>query len=113
MHGNENFRLLAEHEHGYIGICECCREFNVAYKNMLISFQEEEMMQFFDWIHANQFNPAHYMRLAHGRNRIFTSPHSNLYMVFTDEEIVELLEMFGQVKLVLEAEKILLSNRMN
>ncbi len=60
MHGNDKFQIAGRiMRHGYMGICECCREFNVAYKNMLISFQEEEMIQFFDWIHANQFNPAH------------------------------------------------------
>ena len=113
MHKNDRFKTLSEHEHGYIGMCLCCQEFNFAYKNVLIGFREDEMENFFEWIRANQFNPDHYTQLQHGRSRIFTSPHSNLYLVFTDEEIEEILEMYTETKLVLEAQRVLLSNRMN
>jgi hypothetical protein len=113
MHLKDKFKLLAEHEHGYIGMCECCREFNFAYKTVLLGFGEEEMLNFFEWVSSNRFNPDHYMMLQHGRSRIFTSPHSNLYLVFNDEEITDILGMYTEARLVLEAEKILLSNRMN
>lgn len=113
MHQNSSFRILSECLHGYIGMCECCREFNFAYKTVLLTFQEDSMAIFFEWIMASRFLPEHYMPLRHGSRRIFSSPHGNLFLVYRDEEIDQILQLYSQVRLILEAEKVLLSNRMN
>ena len=54
MHQNPEFKIIAECSEGYIGICECCREFNFAFKNVLLTFQEEEMIGFFEWMIAGR-----------------------------------------------------------
>ncbi|MEJ0054658.1 MAG: DUF6686 family protein, partial [Bacteroidota bacterium] len=45
--GEDNFEILAECEDGYVGICKYCQEFNYSYKNILLTFQEQEMNNFF------------------------------------------------------------------
>jgi hypothetical protein len=112
-HKKSNFRILTECDHGYIGICDCCREFNFAYKNTLLTFQEDEMCRFFDWVIANRNSPEHYMPMQHGRSKVFSSPNSNLFLVYHDDELDEILLMYSQTKLMIEAQKVLLSNRMN
>jgi hypothetical protein len=49
--------------------------------------------------------------LPHGRDRIYSSPHSNLYLVFNDEELNELEELFAGVRLILEARRITAFNK--
>jgi len=60
------------------------------YKNILIVFTEESMRRFFDWIVSFSSSPANYHQLPHGRNRIYSSPHSNMYLVYSDCELDEL-----------------------
>jgi hypothetical protein len=112
-HQETAFRVLAEGSEGYIGVCSCCREFNFAYKTVLVSFQEEEMHSFFDWLITNCKTREHYMPLRHGRNRVFSSPHSNLFLVFNDQELEEIKSLYHQAVLLIQAENLLLANRHN
>jgi hypothetical protein len=89
QHQETTFRILVECSDGYIGTCTCCSEFNFAYKTVLVSFQEEEMHRFFDWLITNCETQEHYMPLRNGRNRVFSSPHSNLFLAFNDQELDE------------------------
>ncbi len=113
MHKESSFRILTETENGYIGVCVCCQEFNFAYKNVLLTFQEEEMFRFFDWVIDGRNAAGHYMPLRHGRDKVFSSPDSNLFIVYNDNELDEIIDMYNEAKLMLEAQKVLLSNRMN
>lgn len=112
-HKKSSFSILAETDNGYIGVCECCREFNFAYKNILLTFQEEEMYRFFDWVITKRNCPKHYMPLRHGRDRVYSSPNSNLFIAFHDKEVDEIEQMYNEVKIVLEAQRVLLTNRLN
>lgn len=113
MHKKTSFKILAETDNGYIGVCECCNEFNFAYKNVLLTFQEEELFQFFEWIIAKRDSPGHFMPLRHGRDKLFSSPNSNLFIVYNDCELDEIVLMYNETLLILEARKVLLANRMN
>jgi hypothetical protein len=113
QHQETTFRVLAECVDGYIGVCTCCREFNFAYKTVLVSFQEEEMHRFFEWLIVNCKTREHYMPLRHGRNRVFSSPNSNLFLAFNDDELEEIEGLYQQVLLLLQAESLLLADRSN
>jgi hypothetical protein len=112
-HKKSSFRILAECDHGYIGICDCCREFNFAYKNILLTFQEEEICRFFDWIISKRNCPKHMMPLHNGRDRVFSSLNSNLFLAFHDSELEDIIQLYQQTRIMLEAERMLLANRMN
>ena len=113
MHKESPLNILAECNNGYISVCECCNEFNFAYKNILLTFQEEDMLRFFDWIIENRNSPHHFMPMHHGRSKVFSSPNSNLFLVFHDNELDEVVRMYNETRLILEARKVLLQNRMN
>lgn len=110
QHERSSFRVLAEGLDGYIGVCTCCREFNFAYKTILISFQEEEMHRFFDWLISRSKTRQHYKPLLHGRNHVYSSPHSNLFLTFNDQELEEIEALYQQTMLLLQAEDLLLGN---
>lgn len=102
MHTQSPFKILSECPNGYIGVCECCNEFNFAYKTTLISFQEDELHIFFDWLISGQHLPEHYLPLAHGRSRVFTTPHSNLFLTYSDVEMEEIINLYRQTVLMLD-----------
>ena len=112
-HNNTQFKILAECANGYVGICECCREYNFAYKTFLITFQEDEMRSFFDWLTTNRHSPSHYMPMRHGRDRVFSSPNSNLFLTFSEAELEEINQLYHQTLLLKEAQYVLLSKRLN
>ncbi|MBT1700697.1 hypothetical protein KK083_27655 [Fulvivirgaceae bacterium PWU4] len=108
MHQNStSFHLLAECANGYIGECTCCREFNFAYKNILLAFQEEEMCRFLEWLVDSRYHPDTFQPLPHQRDRVYCSPLSNMYLAFSLEELEEVEALFGQARLMLEARKII------
>ncbi len=112
-HADSHFSILTENDNGYIGVCMCCHEFNFAYKNILLTFQEEDMIRFFDWVIENRRNPQHYMPLQHNRARVYSSPHSNLFLAFNELELDEVSDLYNETRLILSAQKILHANRMN
>src|SRR5688572_29989506 len=106
-HKESYFRILAESDNGYIGECECCHEFNFAFKTVLLTFQEEELHQFFAWLISSWHSPECYMPLRHGRNRVFASPHSNLFLTYNDQELDEITHLYNETVILLEAQKAL------
>jgi hypothetical protein len=101
-----DFNILAENEFGYIGQCSCCEEFNFAYKNILVTFSEEHLFHFSDWLIGNQNNPEFLFDLPHGKSRVYRSPVENLFLTFDEGELSQLSQLFTETQLVLEARKI-------
>jgi hypothetical protein len=111
MQHQETFRVLADCDEGYLGICACCRKFTFAYKNLMLSFHEDEMHQFLDWLISSSKSREHYVQLPHGRNRVFAGPHSNLFFSFNDHELEEIESLYHQALLLLQVDDLLLVNR--
>jgi hypothetical protein len=105
MH-EKSLHILSQSENGYVSQCVCCEEFNFTYKNVLLVFDEESMMRFFDWVVSYRYSKDNYQPLPHGRNRIYAGPHNNLFLVYNDEEINEIERLFAEVSVILEARKI-------
>lgn len=107
-HTNTQFKIFAECANGYVGVCECCREYNFAYKTVLITFQEDEMHSFFDWVTTNRNSPNHYMPMRHVRNRVFSSPSSNLFLTFSEGELEEINQFYHETLILEQAKSALL-----
>lgn len=107
MHPQTHFHIITEGNNGYIGVCSGCRQYNFVYKNILLIFLEDELINFLEWLNANRFSRNNYVQLCHGRDRVYTSPHSNLFLAFNDEELDEIAAMTAEVKLIIDAQKIL------
>lgn len=103
MHEQSTFQILAESDNGYIGVCECCKEYNFVYRNILLIFSEDELLRFCKWILAYRYHNDTYLPLAHGRTRVYTSPLSNLFLSFHEHELDELDQLFSETKLIIDA----------
>jgi len=104
---NCSFEILAESEGGYIGRCTSCGEFNFAFKNLLITFTEEHLFHFHDWLIENQNDPEFIFELPNGKSRVYRSPADNLFIAFHPQELDEIHDLMIQTQIVLETRKIL------
>jgi hypothetical protein len=111
-HQNVRFRILAECPNGYIGAHECFDEFNFAYKTILLHLGGYELQHFFEWLIANHTSAEYHVPLPHGRDKVFASPNSNLYLTFNDEELDEIIQLYNNTVIALRAQT-LFHNRMN
>jgi hypothetical protein len=107
MSQDSPFHILAECSNGYIGVCECCREYNFVYKNILMIFSQDELLRFCGWVIAYRTHDNTYLPLHHGRTRVYTSPLSNLFIAFREDELDELDQLFTEARLILEARKLI------
>lgn len=107
MHAQSQFKIISENTKGYIGVCDCCHQYNFVFNNLFIVFQEDELLNFLDWLHYNRFSKECHTMLHNGRSKLYASPHSNLFIAFNDEELDEIETMASEVKLLLDAKRIL------
>jgi hypothetical protein len=110
MHEESPLNILAHTDNGYIGLCDCCHEYNFVYKNILLAFQREELTRFLDWLIAYRTHDDTYLPLPHGRTRVYRSPLSNLFLAFHEEELDEVTQLFAEAQLILEARSLLADN---
>lgn len=111
MHNCDNtgspFQILTECENGYIGVCNCCADFNLAYKNILVVFEGPQLFQLLDWLEENRNNPDFHAPLHHGRTHVYRSPVHHLYLTFDNSELDEIHQLSVEVRLLLEARRAL------
>ena len=105
MH-KEAYQVLSECANGYVGICTSCKEFNFAYKNVLLTFEEDTLLEFFTWLIEGRDNPRHLVELPHGRCNVYQSPMCNLFLIYTREELNEIEQLFMEVQIMLQARSI-------
>ena len=102
-----NFNIIAECPRGYIGQCTGCKEYNFAFNNLLITFSEDHLVWFFDWVLQNRDNPDFHFLLANGQDRIYKSPLENLFITFNSNELEDMEILYGQLQIVWQARQIL------
>jgi hypothetical protein len=107
IHNNSHFNIVAESKNGYVSVCECCYQYSFSFNNLLLVFGEEQMLNFFEWLMAYRYSRENYVSLPGGRDHIYSSPHTNLFLVYNDEELDEISALFAEVQLALEVRKIL------
>lgn len=107
MHQSPGFQLLAECKNGYISVCNCCREFNFVYKNIVLCFEEDELHRFLRWLLECRYAPESFFPLPHRRDRIYRSPLTNLCLTFNQKELDEIEVLFAETQLVQEAQRVL------
>jgi len=106
MHSTSEREVLAESGNGFVSRCTCCLEYNVVYKTVLLVFDEEAMLRFFEWVTSYRYSRENYHPLPHGSHHIYSSPHSNLFLVYSKDELDELAVLFAEVQIVLQVRKL-------
>jgi len=104
---NNALNLLATCPEGYVGLCEGCGHLNVAFKNTLLLFGEDDFL-FFDNVLKNRLGMWRLDEpLAHGRTLVLATPVNNLFLAFTAAEFEQLSDLCTEATLLLEARRIL------
>lgn len=106
MYPNTSFDVIAECRHGYIGVCKGCREYNFSYNNIAITFQEDDMLRFCEWLVDSRLNPDNRFSSINGRDIVCPSPLNNMFLVFRDDELEDISQMLTETRLVLEARRL-------
>jgi hypothetical protein len=98
-----DFRTLIETKNGYIGVCQTCNQYSIAYKNLLWSFEAFEIDWFEDVLKQKKY--MYRFHTSHHKTLLHTTPLDNFFVLFEDTEIKEIRNMIKEVRLVVEARK--------
>ena len=109
MHHQHHCRTLASHELGYVGFCEGCRMVNVAFQNSLFCLTLEQFGEFCGLIAERQAMKP--FLTTHGTELMLVTPMPNYFLLFSEEELIQLSALLQEAALVLEAERILEQTR--
>ncbi len=108
MHSeNKKFKILATCHAGYVGVCTCCHEFNLAFNNLLLTFPEKDMLKYYRWLKEGVSDPKNKFEMKHNRNWVFKGPVENFYLAYNDQEVAAITTMIEEALLMMEVKKIL------
>ncbi|MFT4033564.1 MAG: hypothetical protein QM669_14185 [Siphonobacter sp.] len=105
MHQSHSFRTLTHHDNGYIGYCDGCQTYNVAYNNILLIFNADDYHYFLEMLHDR--TNMMYFPTSHGKEILMRSPVLNLNILLSEDELQEIISMMEEISLLVEAQKIL------
>ena len=98
-------KTLSECANGYVGYCDCCARYNVSFNNSLFIFSDTEYESFQEFLKERAgSNP---FLTSHGKEVIVQTPMKNYYLVFSEAEIQQLLNMMIEASLIVETNQIL------
>ncbi len=100
---HSTFEILSETRNGYLGVCTCCLEFNFAYKNLVLTFNEKDMFSILNWLVENENNPANVVNMHHGKERVYASPVKNIFLAFNIDELKEIDVLITEAQILWEA----------
>ncbi|MBE9461400.1 DUF6686 family protein [Dyadobacter subterraneus] len=99
-------KTLSERPNGYVGYCDCCARYNVSFNNSLFIFSNIEFAGFKKLLTERiGLNPFF---TTHGKEVIAQTPMKNYYLVFSEAEIQQLLDMMIEASLIVETNQILM-----
>ncbi|WP_428661362.1 DUF6686 family protein [Runella sp.] len=99
------FKTLLEKDYGYVGVCESCKMYHIAYKNFMFCLDETE----FEWFRQLlvEKKMVETFSTPHGKELIHYTPLSNFYLLFSYSEMDELLTLMNEISMTVEARKML------
>ena len=105
MNHQHQLKTLSQGDNGYVGYCGGCQSYNVAFKNALFILTETELSCYRDVM--NDRTAMQPFFTTHGKEWLLKTPMHNYFMMFSDEEINELLKMIDEAMLLREVDQIL------
>lgn len=104
---NTPLTLLSTCRDGYVGRCEGCGHYNVAYKTSLLLFSEDELLGFHNILENRLGMWRMEEPLVHGRTLVMATPVPNLFLTFTVKEFSQLSDLVTEAVLLVETQRIL------
>jgi hypothetical protein len=72
----------------------------------VLVFDEDAMLRFFEWVLSYRHSFENFHAFPYGRRHLYSSPNSNLFLVYSDEDLDELSILFAEVQIILEVRKL-------
>jgi hypothetical protein len=107
MHQGPEFQIISQCDNGYIGYCPCCEQLNFVYKNVLLTFREEGMYHFCDWLIECKGDPDHTYHLDKGTHYLYSSPLRNMFLFYSESDLQEIEKLYAEARIILEARKLI------
>ncbi|GAB3998105.1 hypothetical protein GCM10028807_44910 [Spirosoma daeguense] len=105
MEHKHQLKSLSQTDNGYVGYCAGCQSYNVAFKNSLFILSEEEFTCYRQvMLDRTAMSPFF---TTHGKEWLLKTPMPNYFILFSDPEIDELIQMLNEAHLLREVEQIL------
>ncbi|RZM18143.1 MAG: hypothetical protein EOO88_41525 [Pedobacter sp.] len=109
MSHSHHFHTLAESEQGYVGICEVCRTVNIAFQNSLFCLAISQFDAFKEMVYERlAMRPV---STSHGKDFLLPTPMPNYFLLFSHKELDQFCALLSEATPVMEAERILSTNR--
>ncbi|MBD2752649.1 DUF6686 family protein [Spirosoma validum] len=105
MDHQHHLKTLAQRDNGYIGYCAGCQSYNVAYKNSLFILAEAEFACYRDVMTDRTAMRPFFT--THGKEWLLKTPMQNYFIMLSDEEIEELVQMMDEATVLMEVDQIL------
>lgn len=105
MKNKHDLRNFVEWSNGYIGQCRCCQTINIAFKNSLFIIQLDQFDDFCQLFRASNYLTPFYT--THEKEMILHTPMPSYFLLFSHDEIDELVEKLAEASPLIEAHAIL------
>ncbi|WP_420150770.1 DUF6686 family protein [Spirosoma sp.] len=105
MDHQHHLKTLSQNESGYVGYCAGCRSYNLAYKNSLFILAEAEFVSYQEVI-TNRTAMRPFFT-THGKEWLLKTPMSNYFVLFSEDEINELIQLMNEATLLMEVDQLL------
>lgn len=105
MEHQHHLRNLIQQENGYIGYCAGCQSYNVAYKNSLFILSESEFACYRE-VMAERTAMRPFFT-THDKSWLLKTPMPNYFMLFSDNELDELVQMMDEASILMEVDQLL------
>ncbi|MCG8306637.1 MAG: hypothetical protein MI975_04540 [Cytophagales bacterium] len=104
---NCNTKILIESDLFYIAQCHQCKKISLQYKNILVKFLPKYFYGFCNALERIEFKTMSVLSPQGKRQIVLNTGHHDIQFTFTDCEFDELRDVLQQVKIMLDAEKLL------
>ncbi|GAB4023391.1 DUF6686 family protein [Spirosoma koreense] len=105
MDHQHHLKTLTQRETGYVGYCSGCQSYNVAYKNSLFILSETEFTSY-QAVMTNRTAMRPFFT-SHGKEWLMQTPMPNYFLMFSDEELDEIVQMMNEALLLMEVDQLL------
>ncbi|UFH54115.1 DUF6686 family protein [Spirosoma sp. KNUC1025] len=105
MDHQHHLKTLSQSPNGYIGYCAGCQSYNLAYNNSLFILTEEEFTCYRDvMVDRTAMRPFF---TTHGKEWLMKTPMRNYFLMLSDDDINQLIQLMDEAMLIQEVDQIL------
>ncbi|MCG8309176.1 MAG: hypothetical protein MI975_17420 [Cytophagales bacterium] len=104
---NCSTKILIQSDFFYVAQCKECKKISLRYNNILVKFTSEYFLGFCNAMENIEFKTMSVLSPNGSRQIVLNTGHHDTQFTFSYFEFEELKDVLQQVKIILDAEKVL------